>query len=196
MSKTSLSFTLATLSILVLAGCAKEEVSSEHYSYSMEVNGCKTGEQKADSQAGYCRNLADDAKNNHCAYSMRKDAFDKGCANSGVDWPSTEFDAVAAPTSEATPPPAGETGGTTSSSSSEESYTYSFTMNGCATGSHSAASKIEYCRNLADDELNQDCASSLRKQAFDQACAGSGVTFESTADDAFDAAEVAEPTGE
>jgi len=194
MSKTSLSFALATLSVLSLAGCAKDEISSDHYSYSMEVNGCKTGEQKADSQVGYCRNLADDAKNNHCALGMRKDAFDKGCQNSGVDWPNTEFDTVTSPTNEgAQPEPVGATGGTTSS---EESFTYSFTVNGCATGSHSAASKIEYCQNLANDELNQDCASSLRKQAFDQACAGSGVTFESTADDAFDATEVAEPTGE
>jgi hypothetical protein len=73
-------------------GGANATKTSESYSYSFEQNGCKTGNQVADSRVGYCQNLTNDEKNHYCAEWMRKDAFDKGCKGTGVRWESTTFD--------------------------------------------------------------------------------------------------------
>ena len=51
-----------------------------------------------------------------------------------------------------------------------ESYSYDYTVNGCATGKHSFGSLADYCRGLADDNRNNGCASGLRCQTFNDRC--------------------------
>lgn len=107
MSKSSLSLLFASVSILALTACGngtKKSISenSTKTEYSFEYNGCKTGVQTADSAVGNCRNLTNDALNNHCADWMRKDAFDKArCTDLGVSWDdsSTDEDASDIPAS-------------------------------------------------------------------------------------------------
>ncbi len=123
MSKSVCRFLLCTVSFLALNACgpnvsvhagkdtsggsggSSTTNSSESYSYSFEYNGCNTGTQVADSQLGYCQNLANDALNHHCAQWMPKDAFDKShCTDSGVTW-----DATAGLDSDGIPSPAEDT---------------------------------------------------------------------------------------
>lgn len=61
---------------------------------------------------------------------------------------------------------------------SSTSMKYSYEENGCPTGEHSASSLQEYCRNLADEELNDFCAEDLRKSDFDSRCKDSGVDWD------------------
>jgi hypothetical protein len=74
---------LAT-SLLFLAACGSDNdihAGSESLSYSFDLNGCKTGQQTFDSKDAMCAGLKDDARNNGCAYSMRKDEFERrGCS--------------------------------------------------------------------------------------------------------------------
>lgn len=53
-----------------------------------------------------------------------------------------------------------------------EEFTYEFEENGCNTGKHTFNSRDAYCKALADHDLNNGCAYSLRKQAFEANCPG------------------------
>lgn len=57
-----------------------------------------------------------------------------------------------------------------SSSSKEESWTYSFTENGCSTGSHHFSDKASYCAALRDEGLNRGCAKRAREKAYEDEC--------------------------
>ena len=51
-----------------------------------------------------------------------------------------------------------------------ESFAYSYSVNGCETGKQSFNSLNDYCKGLADDALNNFCASNLRCQTFTNRC--------------------------
>lgn len=53
-----------------------------------------------------------------------------------------------------------------------QTLTYSYTVNGCATGQHSFSSLTAMCRALADDALNNNCAGGVRCERFKQDCHG------------------------
>ena len=103
--KSALTFFLATLTVASLSACGPSvsvhagadttdsaagaggaDVKAESYTYSFDYHDCQTGKQIADSRTGYCQNLTNDPLNHYCAEWMRKDAFDKGCKDSGVEW--------------------------------------------------------------------------------------------------------------
>jgi hypothetical protein len=88
MSKTAL-LLLTLLFTALLASCGSSKQSSEElssYTYSYSVNGCETGAQVADSQAGFCKNLTNHALNHYCAEQIRKVEFDRKCASLGIQW--------------------------------------------------------------------------------------------------------------
>lgn len=62
------------------------------------------------------------------------------------------------------------TWGASNSSTSSQTYTYQYNVNGCDTGKHTFHSTKEYCEGLADDELNNGCATQFRCEAFDKRC--------------------------
>lgn len=62
------------------------------------------------------------------------------------------------------------TGCSEDSEKKSESYSYDYTVNGCATGKHTFGSLADYCRGLADDNRNNGCASGLRCQTFNDRC--------------------------
>jgi len=69
-------FLALTLVTLALASCGKKE----EFKYELSQNGCSTGEQKTDSKDALCTRLKDNAANNGCAYSLRKERFTaEGC---------------------------------------------------------------------------------------------------------------------
>lgn len=71
---------LAGLPLLV--SCGKEEETVSTFQYQYTLNGCDTGQHKADSKEQHCQQLKDDSLNRFCAASLRKEAFEsKGCGN-------------------------------------------------------------------------------------------------------------------
>lgn len=65
--------------IALMSGC---EAKSESLSYQYSVNGCDTGKHDFSSNDEYCAGLKDYKGNNYgCAYSLRKDAYERAsCA--------------------------------------------------------------------------------------------------------------------
>ncbi|HEX4926293.1 MAG TPA: hypothetical protein VFV50_19520 [Bdellovibrionales bacterium] len=63
--------------------------------------------------------------------------------------------------------------GSSNGSSDNRSYEYEYEVNGCKTGRHTFSSQNDYCNGLKDDERNNYCAWSFRKQAYEQSCSGS-----------------------
>ncbi len=55
-------------------------------------------------------------------------------------------------------------------SDKKETYSYSYSYNGCKTGEHSFSSLADYCRGLADNGKNNFCAEELRCGAFRERC--------------------------
>ena len=49
-------------------------------------------------------------------------------------------------------------------------YAYNLNENGCMTHEHKFSSVGEYCAALKDDELNNNCAWSLRKGLYERDC--------------------------
>lgn len=90
MSKSIRLALFAALTAAAVSGCGNHRSESTDVSYSFEVNCCRTGEHSADSTEGYCRNLANHSLNHFCAESNRKDAFDKGCQDTGVKWEESD----------------------------------------------------------------------------------------------------------
>ncbi|MBS1963996.1 MAG: hypothetical protein JST04_17420 [Bdellovibrionales bacterium] len=72
-------------------------------------------------------------------------------------------------------------------SSESKDISYSFEVNCCRTGEHSAASTEDYCKNLVDHSLNHYCAEGMRKDAFDKGCQDTTVKWEDS-----DASEIDE----
>lgn len=69
-------------------------------------------------------------------------------------------------------------GGSFKNESSQTELNYSYSVNGCKTGSRSAASSKGYCENLANNKLNNYCAQAIREDAFKRAnCASLGVEW-------------------
>ena len=69
-------------------------------------------------------------------------------------------------------------GGSFKNESSEAALTYSYSVNGCKTGSRTATSAKGYCENLASNKLNNYCAQAIREDAFKKAdCASMGVEW-------------------
>jgi hypothetical protein len=54
--------------------------------------------------------------------------------------------------------------------SKSEKYAYDLNENGCMTGQHKFSTLIDYCAALKDDELNNNCAWSLRKGTYERDC--------------------------
>lgn len=75
-------FAFAMIAVGLLAGCAGSSSTSndnKSYAYEYEVNGCKTGRHEFGSKNDYCNGLKDDERNNYCAWSFRKEAFEESC---------------------------------------------------------------------------------------------------------------------
>ncbi len=49
----------------------------------------------------------------------------------------------------------------------KEDFKYQLSQNGCDTGEHSAESKDEMCGQLKNSDLNNGCASQLRKEKYE-----------------------------
>jgi len=62
---------LLTLATLALASCGKKE----EFKYNLTENGCSTGDKSFESKDAMCTALKDNAANNGCAYSLRKEKF-------------------------------------------------------------------------------------------------------------------------
>lgn len=58
-----------------------------------------------------------------------------------------------------------------------ESLSYSLSVNGCETGSHSFASLSDYCTGLQNNTLNNNCAQTSRESLFNQKCSGTFSPF-------------------
>lgn len=82
------SFFFAAAVLAVAAGCNIQN-NSEEFSYEFDVNGCSTGKHTFNSRDAYCKALADEALNNGCAYSLRKQTFEANCP--GYTWPDASF---------------------------------------------------------------------------------------------------------
>lgn len=91
--KTSLA--LLSLGVLAMvAACGKSDSASDgsggssssrtlSYTYSFNDNGCKTDKHSFASIEAYCNGLRDEALNNGCARTMRKNSFQQaGCPGS------------------------------------------------------------------------------------------------------------------
>jgi hypothetical protein len=66
---------------LLSGGCGTSvETKSEEFTYSYNINGCKTV-QTFKSQAEYCRGLRDEDLNHGCAQEVREAAFRSKCLN-------------------------------------------------------------------------------------------------------------------
>ena len=83
--------------ILVLVGCgaeldvagtkvagggsagASQKSTTASYTYSLEENGCKTGEHTFSAKDAYCKGLQSASLNKNCAYSLRKMTFESEC---------------------------------------------------------------------------------------------------------------------
>lgn len=71
-------FGIALFTLVVLSACGKKE----DFKYQYTVNGCDTGEHKAESKEEFCSLLKNDEINNYCAYNVRKENFQtQGCGN-------------------------------------------------------------------------------------------------------------------
>lgn len=55
-------------------------------------------------------------------------------------------------------------------STEEKKLTYSYTQSGCETGQHSFSSLTDMCLGLANDQLNNNCASRIRCERFQNDC--------------------------
>ena len=62
---------VALFSVLLFSSCGKKE----DFKYQYSVNGCDTGEHEAESKEEFCALIKNDAANNYCAYSVRKENF-------------------------------------------------------------------------------------------------------------------------
>ncbi len=63
---------------LGLSGCGNHE--EESLTYQLSSNGCDTGKHEFSSKAAYCNGLKDYRANNGCAFSLRKETYEKnGC---------------------------------------------------------------------------------------------------------------------
>lgn len=141
---------LGLLAAVAFVGCNKKvEKKNEAYSYDFTVNGCATGKHTFSSVSALCAGLANDARNNGCAYGERyRMAKQYKCSHVS---PAPMADAL---------------GGTVT-----QRYSYHFIVNGCDTGRHEFGSKAELCAGLADDVRNNGCAVQLRLQMFqEQGC--------------------------
>ena len=49
-------------------------------------------------------------------------------------------------------------------------YSYNLTQNGCSTGDQKFSSKDDLCAGLKNDELNKNCAYSLRQEKYQTDC--------------------------
>lgn len=72
---------LCAVFALSISACGQEK--KEEYQYSLEENGCYTGQHKFSSRAEYCAALKDDELNGNCAWSSRKGTYERDC---GTDW--------------------------------------------------------------------------------------------------------------
>lgn len=68
--------------VLFLSACGPES-KKESFKYSLNENGCATGEHKFSSRTDYCAALKDDQLNGNCAWSLRKGTYERDC---GTDW--------------------------------------------------------------------------------------------------------------
>ena len=69
-------FAMGLLFVAVaLLGCGEDK-----FTYSYEVNGCKTGEHSFKTKEEYCKALQDNALNNNCALSTRQSTFKNECS--------------------------------------------------------------------------------------------------------------------
>lgn len=74
------SYSVFLFLFVVLAGCGKEEEVSSTFQYQYTLNGCDTGQHKAESKEEHCQQLKNHSLNKFCASSLRKEAFEsKGC---------------------------------------------------------------------------------------------------------------------
>jgi len=74
-------FIFALLVVAAFSGCQKKEESKK---YSLEQNGCPTGEHEFSSQDALCNGLKDDALNGNCALGLRYEMFQRDCG--GQSW--------------------------------------------------------------------------------------------------------------
>ncbi len=145
------------MAILVLAaatslvGCnVKKEKKKESYSYDLTENGCATGKHTFSSVGAMCSALADNATNKGCAFTLRYQMAQQ------YKCPQVSPKGNGASPSEAGSQPISE---------ATVRYTYQYIVNGCDTGRQTFTSKEAYCAGLANEQLNNNCAADLRRQA-------------------------------
>jgi len=69
-------FFILTLAAFALSSCGKKE----EFKYNLTENQCSTGDQTLESKNEMCNRLKDNAANNGCAYTLRKQKFEsEGC---------------------------------------------------------------------------------------------------------------------
>lgn len=52
------------------------------------------------------------------------------------------------------------------SNNETQKLSYQINVNGCDTGKHTFSSEAEYCAGLRNDELNNFCATSVRRERY------------------------------
>ncbi len=57
----------------------KAKTDEQNWTYSLDVNGCQTGNHSFGSLEAYCDGLEDNALNNNCAQSARASLFASKC---------------------------------------------------------------------------------------------------------------------
>jgi hypothetical protein len=82
MKKRMITFTLGAL-LLGTSGCAIKAEDNK-ITYSMTEGTCSTGEHSFSSTDEMCNGLKDNALNNGCAYTSRRQRFESDCA--GKSW--------------------------------------------------------------------------------------------------------------
>lgn len=90
------------LFVLQLVGCSTKKETAQ-LSYQFEANGCPTGKHTFSDQASYCQALKDDAVNNYCARSLRREDFKARCSGSfdePIDMNMDSLDDLTLPESE------------------------------------------------------------------------------------------------
>lgn len=65
----------------LLSACGSSE--DEEFKYQLTENGCDTGEKTFSDLESYCAALKNDAANNGCAKSLRRNVYQSNCASSG-----------------------------------------------------------------------------------------------------------------
>jgi hypothetical protein len=71
---------LALATVLTGVACQKKEKKKEIFTYEFKVNSCSTDRHTYSSVAALCEGLADEARNNRCAYYPRLEMANKyGC---------------------------------------------------------------------------------------------------------------------